>query len=141
MKEVASKMGLLRIGFYKSPAIIPHNPEHDARFVSNNGFWYLSLVRRSCAWRVVREAQGYMSGPDRCLRDTQNNRVASCINIFEQLPDRCELASAKKSSQRMASIIIHGPRHDARFVSNSDFWYLSLVYQPKKFDLPMGLGD
>jgi hypothetical protein len=49
MKEVVSTMGLLRIGFYKSPAIIPHNPEHDARFVSNNGFWYLSLVRRSCA--------------------------------------------------------------------------------------------
>jgi hypothetical protein len=38
MKEVASTMRLLGIGFYKSPAIIPHNPEHDARFVSHSGF-------------------------------------------------------------------------------------------------------
>jgi hypothetical protein len=38
MKEAASTMGLLGIGFYKSPTIIPHNPEHDARFVSHSGF-------------------------------------------------------------------------------------------------------
>jgi hypothetical protein len=32
------QMRLLGIGFYKSPAIIPHNPEHDAQFVSNSSF-------------------------------------------------------------------------------------------------------
>jgi hypothetical protein len=38
MKEAASTMRLLEIGFYKNPAIIPHNPKHDARFVPHNGF-------------------------------------------------------------------------------------------------------
>jgi hypothetical protein len=38
MKEAASTIGLLGIGFYKIPAIIPHNPEHNARFVSHSGF-------------------------------------------------------------------------------------------------------
>ena len=38
LEEVAPTMGLLGIELYKSPAIIPHNPEHDAVFVSNSGF-------------------------------------------------------------------------------------------------------
>jgi hypothetical protein len=38
MKEVAPTMRLLGIGLHKSPAIIPHNPENDALFVSHSGF-------------------------------------------------------------------------------------------------------
>ena len=38
LEEMASTMSLLGIEFYKSPAIILHNPENDAQFVSNDGF-------------------------------------------------------------------------------------------------------
>ena len=38
LEEMASPMGLLKIEFYKSPAIIVHNPGDDEVFVSNNGF-------------------------------------------------------------------------------------------------------
>ncbi len=50
-----------------------------------------------------------------------NSGVASCIHLFKRLPDRCKLASAKKSSQRMTSIILHNPGHNARFVSHRGF--------------------
>ena len=38
LEEMASTMSLLGIEFYKSPAIIVHDPGDEARFVSNNGF-------------------------------------------------------------------------------------------------------
>ena len=38
LEEMASTMSLLGIEFYKSPAIIIHNPGDEARFVSNRRF-------------------------------------------------------------------------------------------------------